>query len=140
MGRLGQQRALVSRGWRALAALQCTPPADLPTPPDLTADGALTDTSGRIYVCTDSGVQMLTPDAGRYRSQVFTVRDGMVNNECNRNAQFVDTQDRFWTGTLGGLIVHAPKQQKPDRADISKIARPLPICGCSRCCFRAAPA
>ncbi|MEO6925273.1 MAG: diguanylate cyclase, partial [Rhodanobacter sp.] len=92
-----------------------TLPADLPKPPDLTADSALADTSGRVYVCTDSGVQMLTPDAGRYRSQAFTVRDGMVNNECNRNAQFIDTHDRFWAGTLGGLIVHAPKQQKPDR-------------------------
>ena len=54
------------------------------------------------------------PDAGRYRSQVFTVRDGMVNNECNANAQFVDTHGRFWTGTLGGLMVHDPRQAKPD--------------------------
>ncbi|HWU76937.1 MAG TPA: diguanylate cyclase [Rhodanobacter sp.] len=89
-------------------------PADLPPPPDLTADDALADAQGRIYVCTDSGVQLLTPDAGRYRAQVFTVRDGMVNNECNRNAQFIDAHDRFWTGTLGGLIVHDPNQQKPD--------------------------
>ncbi|MEO9077814.1 MAG: GGDEF domain-containing protein, partial [Rhodanobacter sp.] len=39
-----------------------TLPADLPPPPDLTADGALADSHGRIYVCTDSGVQLLTPD------------------------------------------------------------------------------
>lgn len=91
-----------------------TLPADLPTPPDLTADDALADASGRIYICTDSGVQVLTPDSGRYRSQVFTVRDGIVNNECNANAQFVDTHGRFWTGTLGGLMVHDPRQQSPD--------------------------
>ena len=91
-----------------------TLPADLPPPPDLTADGALVDASGRIYICTDSGVQLLTPDAGVYRSQVFTVRDGMVNNECNPNAQFIDTHGRFWTGTLGGLMVHDSNQQKPD--------------------------
>ncbi|MGP1667236.1 MAG: diguanylate cyclase, partial [Rhodanobacter sp.] len=91
-----------------------TLPANLPPPPDLTTDGALADTRGRIYLCTDSGVQLLTPDADHYRSQVFTVRDGMVNNECNPNAQFIDTHDRFWTGTLGGLIVHDPALQRPD--------------------------
>ncbi|MEO7065380.1 MAG: diguanylate cyclase [Rhodanobacter sp.] len=92
-----------------------TLPADLPAPPDLTADSALADANGRIYICTDSGVQILTPDEGHYRSQVFTVRDGMVNNECNPNAQLVDTQGRFWTGTLGGLMVHDSGLQKPDR-------------------------
>lgn len=92
-----------------------TLPADLPPPPDLTADGAAADASGRIYVCTDSGVQLLTPEAGGYRSQVFTVRDGMVNNECNPNAQLVDAHGRFWTGTLGGLMVHDPNQARPDR-------------------------
>ncbi|WP_426688023.1 diguanylate cyclase [Rhodanobacter ginsengiterrae] len=97
-------------------------PADLPAPPDLTADGALADPGGRIYVCTDSGVQLLTPDAGRYRSQVFTVRDGLVNNECNPNAQFIDAHGRFWTGTLGGLMVHAPDRAKADHA-----AKPLKL-------------
>ncbi|MHB1059530.1 MAG: ligand-binding sensor domain-containing diguanylate cyclase [Rhodanobacter sp.] len=91
-----------------------TLPADLPPPPDLTADGAVADASGRIYLCTDSGVQLLTPEAGGYRSQVFTVRDGMVNNECNPNTQFVDAHGRFWTGTLGGLMVHDPDQARPD--------------------------
>ena len=91
-----------------------TLPADLPPPPDLTTDDALADASGRIYLCTDSGVQLLTPEAGRFQSQVFTVRDGMVNNECNPNAQFIDAHDRFWTGTLGGLMVHDPNEQRPD--------------------------
>lgn len=91
-----------------------TVPADLPPPPDLTTDGALADPKGRIYLCTDSGVQLLTPDAGRFRSQVFSVRDGMVNNECNPNAQFIDDRGRFWTGTLGGLMVHDPDLRKPD--------------------------
>lgn len=91
-----------------------TLPADLPPPPDLTTDDALADPDGRIYLCTDSGVQLLTLAAGRYRSQVFTVRDGLVNNECNPNAQFIDAQGRFWTGTLGGLMVHDPKLSRSD--------------------------
>jgi diguanylate cyclase (GGDEF)-like protein len=92
-----------------------TLPADLPPPPDLTTDGALAAPDGRIYLCTDSGVQVLTPNAGRFRSQVFTVRDGLVNNECNPNAQLIDDHGRFWTGTLGGLMVHDPGLRKPDR-------------------------
>ncbi|SFL14216.1 ligand-binding sensor domain-containing diguanylate cyclase [Rhodanobacter glycinis] len=99
-----------------------TLPANLPAPPDATADDALADADGRIYICTDSGVQMLTPHAGGYRSQVFTVRDGMVNNECNANAQFVDTHGRYWTGTLGGLMVHDPGALKPDHE-----AKPLKL-------------
>jgi diguanylate cyclase (GGDEF)-like protein len=91
-----------------------TLPANLPPPPDPTADDAWDDAHGRIYICTDSGVQMLTPGTTGYRSQVFTVSDGMVNNECNANAQFVDASDRFWAGTLGGLMVHDPGAQKPD--------------------------
>nr|WP_225561788.1 diguanylate cyclase [Rhodanobacter sp. DHB23] len=89
-------------------------PQDLPPPPDLTTDGGLADASGRIYLCTDSGVQLLTPESGGFRSQVFTVRDGMVNNECNPDAQFIDAHDRYWTGTLGGLIVHDPALRRPD--------------------------
>lgn len=99
-----------------------TLPANLPPPPDSTADDALADDRGHIYICTDSGVQMLTPHADGYRSQVFTVRDGMVNNECNANAQFVDTHGRYWTGTLGGLMVHDPGAIKPDHE-----AKPLKL-------------
>lgn len=99
-----------------------TLPPDLPPPPDLTAAGAVADASGRIYICTDSGIQVLTRDAGHYRSQVFTVRDGLVNNECNPNAQWIDSRGRFWSGMLGGLIAHDPAGQKPDRT-----AKPLKL-------------
>lgn len=90
-------------------------PSDLPTPPDPTAYDALRDSQGRIYICTNAGVQLLVPTASGYRAQVFTRRDGMVNDECNTNAQFIDAHDRFWTGTLGGLTVHDPRSLKPDR-------------------------
>lgn len=101
-----------------------TLPPDLPAPPDRTVDGALAGAGDRIYLCTDSGVQLLVPDAHGFRSQVFTVRDGMVNNECNPNAQFVDAQGRYWAGTLGGLIVHDPAPRQPDRD-----AKPLMLTG-----------
>ncbi|HET8941394.1 MAG TPA: diguanylate cyclase [Rudaea sp.] len=89
-------------------------PADLPSPPDPTAYSAVRDSTGRVYVCTNNGVQLLTPRAGRYDSRAFTRRDGMVHDECNINAQFVDAHDRFWTGTLGGLTVYDPNREISD--------------------------
>ncbi|HEX5305312.1 MAG TPA: diguanylate cyclase [Dyella sp.] len=89
-------------------------PDDLPPPPDLTVDGALADSRGRLYLCSDSGVQVLTPTTAGYDARVATIRDGLLNNECNPNAQFIDAHDRFWTGTLGGLMVHDPAPQPPD--------------------------
>ena len=83
-------------------------PDDLPSAPDPTAYDALRDTQGRIYISTNAGVQRLTPNAGGYQSRVFTRRDGLVNDECNGGAQFIDAHDRFWTGTLGGAAVLDP--------------------------------
>ena len=90
--------------------------ADLPRPPDPTAYGALRDTKGNIYICTNVGVQQLTPGAQGYVSRVFTRRDGMVNDECNTNAQFIDAHDRYWTGTLGGAAVFDPARGALDEA------------------------
>ena len=90
--------------------------AKLPTPPDASTYGALQDSAGRIYICTNNGVQQLTPgdDGNGYRSRVFNRGDGMVHDECNTNAQFIDAHDRFWTGTLGGLAVYDPRREVPD--------------------------
>ncbi|MDI1253096.1 diguanylate cyclase [Thermomonas sp.] len=90
----------------------------LPAAADPTAYGALSDSTGRIYICTNNGVQQLTPslqNPGSYQSRIFTRRDGMVHDECNTNAQFIDAHDRFWTGTLGGLAVFDPHREKRDR-------------------------
>jgi diguanylate cyclase (GGDEF)-like protein len=88
---------------------------DLPPAPDATAYGALADSAGRVYICTNSGVQQLTPRKdGRWESRVFNRRDGMVHDECNTNAQFIDAHDRFWTGTLGGLTVYDPGREAHD--------------------------
>ncbi len=89
-------------------------PADLPTPPDPTVYSALRDSAGRIYVCTNNGVERLLPVPGGWRQQVYTRRHGMVHDECNTNAQFVDRHDRFWTGTLGGPTVYDPAQDARD--------------------------
>ena len=89
-------------------------PADLPPPPDRFAYSALRDSAGRIYICTNNGVQQLVPEGAGYASRVFTRRDGMVHDECNTNAQFIDAHDRYWTGTLGGLAVFDPRREIRD--------------------------
>lgn len=89
-------------------------PANLPAPPDPYAYSALRDSRGRIYICTDNGVQQLTPPGTGWQSRVFNRADGMVNDECNTNAQFIDAHDRYWAGTLGGLSVYDPRNEERD--------------------------
>jgi diguanylate cyclase (GGDEF)-like protein len=100
------------------------PAGSLPPAPDKTAYSATPDAKGRIYICTNSGVQLLTPTSSGYDSRVFTRRDGMIHDECNTNAQMVDSEDRFWTGTLGGVTVFDPDREIPDRSQ-----KPLRLLG-----------
>lgn len=92
------------------------PPGELPKPLHPTAYSAQRDSRGHIYIGTDAGVQLLIPDPrGGFQGRVFRRRDGLVNEECNANAQLVDTHDRYWTGTLGGLAVYDPGAVMTDR-------------------------
>jgi diguanylate cyclase (GGDEF)-like protein len=81
----------------------------LPAPPDPFVYSTLQDREGRVYVCTNNGVQQLTPNAGGgFSSRVFRRRDGLVHDECNTNAQYIDRIDRYWVGTLAGLSMYDP--------------------------------
>src|SRR5262249_2160725 len=105
------------------AAPRVLPPGELPPAPDRSVYGAVRDGAGRIYVCTNNGVQRLTPRAqGGYESRVFTRRDGLVHEECNTNAQWIDQHDRFGVGTLGGVSVYDPAAQAP-----AGRSRPAPL-------------
>jgi diguanylate cyclase (GGDEF)-like protein len=95
----------------------------VPAPPDPTVYSVSEDSKGRLYVCTNNGVQQLTPDQdGRFTERVFRRRDGLVHDECNTNAQFVDTHDRYWVGTLGGLSMYDPNIKTSIRQ-----SRPKPL-------------
>ncbi|CAN5528947.1 ligand-binding sensor domain-containing diguanylate cyclase [soil metagenome] len=84
------------------------PSAGVPAAIDATVYSATGDSKGRVYLCTNTGVQQLTRDSTGWRSRHFGRPEGMVHEECNLNGQFVDAHDRFWTGTLGGLTVFDP--------------------------------
>jgi diguanylate cyclase (GGDEF)-like protein len=88
----------------------------VPPPPHPGVYGAVGDSKGHVWVCTNDGVQLLTPDPrGGYRERVFRRGDGLVHEECNTNAELVDAHDRYWMGTLGGLSVFDPAGAVPDR-------------------------
>jgi diguanylate cyclase (GGDEF)-like protein len=88
--------------------------AGVPAPPDPTVYSVLADSQQRLYVCTNNGVQQLTPAAGGgYQERVFRRRDGLVHDECNTNSQRIDGHDRYWVGTLGGLSVYDPRNETP---------------------------
>jgi diguanylate cyclase (GGDEF)-like protein len=92
------------------------PAGDLPPAPNQNAYGALRDSKGLLYVCTNNGVQLLTRDArGGLKERVFKRGDGLVHEECNTNAEFIDAHDRYWMGTLGGLSVFDPADAPSDR-------------------------
>ncbi len=82
----------------------------VPPGPDPTVYSVMRDNAGRIYICTNNGVQQLTPRApgAGFVQRVFQRRDGLVHDECNTNAQFIDARGRYWVGTLGGLSVFDP--------------------------------
>lgn len=95
----------------------------IPPPPDPTLYSVLADSTGRIYTCTNNGVQQLTPLArGGYSERVFRRRDGIVHDECNTNSQVIDDDDRYWVGTLGGLSVFDPDVQA-----MAKPPQPRPL-------------
>lgn len=85
------------------------PRDDLPPPPDPYTYSALRDSTGRIFICTNNGVQQLTPlTEGGYSSRIHRRRDGLLHDECNTNAQLIDARDRYWVGTMGGLSMLDP--------------------------------
>ncbi|WCE04389.1 diguanylate cyclase [Pseudoxanthomonas sp. JBR18] len=88
-------------------------PNDLPPPPDPSIYNPAPDSAGRVYLCTNNGVQLLTPDGDGYTSRVFTRHDGLLHQECNY-VHTVDAHDRFWAGTLGGLEVYDPRRELHD--------------------------
>ena len=97
--------------------------ADVPQPKDPTVYSILQDSHGRVYYCTNNGVQQLTPrPGGGYDERLFRRPDGLVHDECNTNSQSIDDHDRYWVGTLGGLGVYDPDLRPP-----SKSVHPKPL-------------
>jgi signal transduction histidine kinase/ActR/RegA family two-component response regulator len=78
-----------------------------------------TDSAGRLYASTNSGVARLTPghggDVSDFHVRSYTTRDGLPSNECNSGASYVDSRGRLWVGTIAGLAVFDPALEPADR-------------------------
>ncbi len=88
--------------------------AALPPSPHPTVFGVIADGQGRVYVCSNRGVQRLTAAASGYTSEVFYKSDGLVHDECNTGSMHIDDQERLWIGSLGGLSVLTPRTARGD--------------------------
>lgn len=75
------------------------------------------DAAGRLYVSTNRGVARLTSreatrsDPADFEMTVFTIEDGLPNDECNTGASTIDPRGRIWVGTLNGAAVYDPSAE-----------------------------
>lgn len=75
---------------------------------------------GQIYLCTDAGVSLLTPQGDQsYGVRAFTPEEGLPASDCNLHASMIDHKGRVWVGTVAGVAVlnppdvYNPKRPKP---------------------------
>lgn len=129
--RAGRQELWASTLRRGVVRLDVSDPLNplalndaIPAPPDPTVYSVVADQQGRVYICTNNGVQQLRPlDGGGYSERVFRRREGLVHDECNSRSQWIDEHDRFWVGTLAGLSMYDPALQSS--ASLQRQAAPL---------------
>ncbi|MCO5055753.1 ligand-binding sensor domain-containing diguanylate cyclase [Thermomonas sp.] len=113
---------------------QLLDPNGIPPPPNRMVYSIAPDSRGRVWICTNHGIQRLTPDGrGGYQSRVYRRRDGLVHEECNIGAQKVDVHDRYWVGTMGGLGMYDPAlEARPASAPGPLLVTALGVDGVTR--------
>ncbi len=76
----------------------------------------------RLWVGTDNGLFSLDLVAyyasGKVSVQSFNQHDGIISNECNQNAAFVDAKGDVWFGTNGGLIKYSNDYNKRTSSEV----------------------
>lgn len=78
----------------------------------------LQNAQGQIYLCTDAGVSLLTPEGGQsYSTRTFTPEEGLPASDCNLHAAMIDHQGRVWVGTVAGAaVLNPPDIYNPNRS------------------------
>ncbi len=79
------------------------------------------DRQGRLYFLTNKGVTRLSKNLvpsiearENLPTEVFTMEDGLPNNEGIVRASIVDSRGRIWVGTTKGPAYFDPADEKPD--------------------------
>ncbi len=72
---------------------------------------------GQIYLCTDAGVSLLTPQGDQsYSVRTFTPEEGLPASDCNLHASMIDHKGRIWVGTVAGVaVLNPPDVYNPKR-------------------------
>jgi ligand-binding sensor domain-containing protein len=76
----------------------------------------------RLWIGTDNGLFSL--DLVEYYTnnevmiQSFNQHDGIISNECNQNASYVDRDGNVWFGTNGGLIKYSNDYNKRTNSEV----------------------
>ncbi len=86
--------------------------------PDDVVYDILKDDNGLLWMTTNSGLVQLDPTTNLVTS-VFTVRDGLLNNEFNHHCFTKLKTGEFAGGGIGGFCIFNPNQIKPDTTLLS---------------------
>lgn len=81
----------------------------------------LQDAKDRLYLTTNKGVTRLTPSAGSFAVENFSVQDGLPTSECDIGASLFDHRGRIWVGTVSGAAVFDPSKESKAPASSSLI-------------------
>lgn len=95
--------------------------------PDDVAYNILEDMEGNLWFGTNKGLVKFNPDTHAVR--VFTVRDGLPNNEFTYNSAIKGNDGRFYFGGIGGVTVFNPDNEDMRPAPVSVYFTQLRIFG-----------
>ena len=74
------------------------------------------DADGNLWLGTNNGIDKL--DLNQFVNQKEVVlkhygkEEGFIGLECNQNAFYKDIDGRLWIGTIGGVTIYDPKEEK----------------------------
>ncbi|MCB9211661.1 MAG: hypothetical protein H6609_20050 [Ignavibacteriales bacterium] len=72
------------------------------------------DDLGNVYVTTSVGLNIIKFNEENFTIRTITNKDGLVGNDCNKEALFVDDSNNVWIGTSSGLSKYNPYFDKPN--------------------------
>jgi two-component sensor histidine kinase len=75
--------------------------------------GIMEDNSGRIYLTTDNGMNILDFSQNPPQIRIITRDDGLASSECNQGAYLKDSQGNLWIGTIRGVTKYNPEADLP---------------------------
>jgi ligand-binding sensor domain-containing protein/two-component sensor histidine kinase len=75
--------------------------------------GIMEDNTGRIYLTTDNGMNILNFSQNPTHIRIITRDDGLASSECNQGAYLKDSQGNLWIGTIRGVTKYNPAADLP---------------------------